>query len=200
MPLRVGRDAPPRGRQYVAAGPVNSMDAIPLHLRMRLIAVDTERHMPYSGYCNDLQEFAMSCEEATMQALKGSGHRLTPQRLMVLSALRHVKGHMTAGQILHQVKETYPYIDASTVYRNLGVLKNMRLISETDVGGGEYLYEWLEPTRHHHLVCRECDSLTLLDHRFVESLGADVLKDYGFHADLDHLAIFGTCLGCREKA
>ena len=76
-------------------------------------------------------------EDTTMQLLKESGHRLTPQRLMVLSAIRGAKDHVTATEILEQVKETYPYIDMSTVYRTLGVLREMRLVSETDLGDGE---------------------------------------------------------------
>ena len=141
----------------------------------------------------------MSCEDATMQMLKQSGHRLTPQRLLILSALRHARGHLSAVHVLERVKESYPYIDVSTVYRTLGVLKDMRLVSETDIGGGEYLYEWLDQERHHHLICRECESLTLLDHRYLEDLGTEVLDDYGFQADIDHFAITGLCQGCRQN-
>ena len=138
----------------------------------------------------------MSCEEATMQVLKESGHRLTPQRLMILSALRHAEGHMTAAQVLEQVRESYPYVDVSTVYRTLSVLKGMRLVSETDIGGGDHLYEWLEQERHHHLSCRECGSVTDLDHSYVESLRAEILDEYGFQPDIDHLAISGVCRDC----
>lgn len=142
----------------------------------------------------------MSCEDATVQVLKESGQRLTPQRLLILSALRHAPGHMMAAEILDQVRESYPYIDASTVYRTLGVLKSMRLVSETDIGGGEYQYEWLDQERHHHLICRQCESVTLLDHRYLEDLGAEVLDDYGFQPDIDHFAISGLCSDCRAKA
>ena len=142
----------------------------------------------------------MSCEDATVQVLKESGQRLTPQRLLILSALRHAPGHMMAAEILDQVRESYPYIDASTVYRTLGVLKSMRLVSETGIGGGEYQYEWLEQERHHHLICRQCESVTLLDHRYLEDLGTEVLDDYGFQPDIDHFAISGICKDCRAKA
>ncbi len=142
----------------------------------------------------------MSCEQATVQVLKESGHRLTPQRLMILSAVRHAPGHVTAGNILDQVKESYPYIDVSTVYRTLGVLKEMRLLSETDMGGGESSYEWIEKTRHHHLICRSCDRVTLLDHQYLERLGGEVQSNYGFEADVDHFAIFGFCQECQAGA
>ena len=49
----------------------------------------------------------MSCEQATAQTLKETGHRLTPQRLMILSAIRHADGHKTASEILEDVKESF---------------------------------------------------------------------------------------------
>jgi len=140
----------------------------------------------------------MSCEQATVQALKESGQRLTPQRLMILSAVRHAAGHVSVAEILEQVKESYPYLDVSTVYRTLGILKRMRLVSETDLGVGESRYEWIERVRHHHLICRSCDGLTLLDHKYLKTLGAEILCNYEFQADIDHIAIFGLCEECRE--
>ena len=142
----------------------------------------------------------MSCEQATAQTLRDSGHRLTPQRLMILTAVRHAGEHISATDILAQVKESYPFVDASTVYRTLAVLKDVRLVSETHMGGGESRYEWIETVRHHHLVCRLCDRVTQLDHRYVGDLGAGVLEDYGFEPDLDHFAILGVCADCRADS
>ncbi len=141
----------------------------------------------------------MTTEDTTMQLLKESGHRLTPQRLMVLSAIRDAGDHLSAAEILDHIKETYPYMDISTVYRTLSVLKEMRLVSETDMGGGEYRYEWIEQERHHHLICRRCDRPTQLDHKYLENLGTEILDDYGFQADIDHFAIFGLCQDCRSE-
>ena len=142
----------------------------------------------------------MSCEQATAQALQESGHRLTPQRLMILSAVRHAKGHIAAAEILEQVKESYPYIDASTVYRTMAVLKQMRLVSETDMGGSEYRYEWIEQVKHHHLICRSCDLVTLLDHKYLARLGKEIYDNYGFQADVDHFAIVGLCAECEGES
>ena len=138
----------------------------------------------------------MSCEDHSVQTLRDSGHRLTPQRVLILSSLRHAEGHVTASDVLDQVRESYPYIDASTVYRTLGVLKKLRLVSETDMGAGETIYEWLHQDRHHHLICRKCDLLTRLDHEYMVNLGTEILDDYGFKADVDHIAIFGLCSDC----
>ena len=138
----------------------------------------------------------MSCESSTAQTLKASGHRPTPQRLMILSAVRHADGHVTASEILDRVKRSYPYIDVSTVYRTLGVLKAMRLVSETNMGGVEATYEWIDETRHHHLICRRCESLTLLDDSHVKRLGEEIMAKFDFNPEMDHLAIFGLCNQC----
>jgi len=141
----------------------------------------------------------MSCEAETVTALRGSGHKMTPQRLMILSSLRHAQGHMTAAEIFDRVRAAYPYVDISTVYRTLAVLKDMRLISETHMGGGDAAFEWVAPERHHHLICRRCDQVTQLDHHYLESVGEQIARDLGFRADLDHFAIFGICADCATR-
>lgn len=142
----------------------------------------------------------MSCEAAAAQALRESGHKPTPQRLMILTSLRHSGAHMTASQIHERVRETYPYVDISTVYRTLSVLKELRLVAETDMGTGDYTYEWIRPRRHHHLICRNCDRVISIDHECLEELGAHLLEEHDFQADLDHFAIFGLCRECAQRA
>ena len=91
--------------------------------------------------------------------------------MMILTSLRHAKGHLSAADIFEEVKAAYPYVDISTVYRTLTVLKDMRLISETHMGGGDATFEWVASERHHHLICRQCDGVTLLAHKYLEKLG-----------------------------
>ena len=141
----------------------------------------------------------MSCEDKIIETLKESGYRPTPQRMMILSALRHARGHVTAGEVLEQVKESYSFIDLSTVYRTLDMLKQMRLVSETHMGGDQHSYEWIDQVRHHHLVCQGCDGIELLGEEMLHSLGHSILETYGFEVDIDHLAIFGHCRNCRES-
>jgi Fur family ferric uptake transcriptional regulator len=140
----------------------------------------------------------MSCEGETVELLRGSGHKMTPQRMMILTSIRHADGHMTAADIYERVRQEYPYVDISTVYRTLSVLKDMRLISETHMGGADAAFEWVATERHHHLICRRCDGVTQLDHRYLETLGAQIASDIGFRPDLDHFAIFGVCAACQR--
>jgi Fur family ferric uptake transcriptional regulator len=138
----------------------------------------------------------MSCETDTLQALKDAGHKLTPQRLMIVAALRHAGEHLTAQDVHQRVRQEYPYVDLSTVYRTLAVLREMHLVTETDMGTGDHSYEWIESDRHHHLICRTCGSTASLPHPYLENLGAEVLDERGFRMDLDHVALFGICAAC----
>ena len=119
---------------------------------------------------------------------------------MILSSLRHAQGHMTAAEIFDRVRAAYPYVDISTVYRTLSVLKDMRFVTETHMGGGDATFEWVAPERHHHLICRGCDDVTQLDHHYLEKVGEQLARDLGFRADLDHFAIFGLCADCAATA
>lgn len=140
----------------------------------------------------------MSCEGEAATILKESGHKLTPQRLMVVTALRHAPGHVSAAAILEQVQHAYPYVDVSTVYRTLAVLKELHLATETDMGAGEMAYEWNIGEGHHHLICRRCGGVQQLGHGVVDKLSSRLSEDYGFSADIEHLAIFGVCQTCAS--
>lgn len=131
-----------------------------------------------------------------VSALREVGYRLTPQRLMILSIISDSTGHVTADAIHERVKEQYPYVDISTVYRTMRLLKKLKLVTDADLGRGVVHYELAERGAHHHLVCRRCRITVALDDAFLEPLSDSLRSKYGFAADLEHLAIFGLCKDC----
>lgn len=142
----------------------------------------------------------MSCETQTATVLRDAGQKVTPQRMLILSTVRHAGDHLTASQILDQVHAAYPYVDASTVYRTLGAARDLGLVTETDMGAGDNQFEWIGKDRHHHLICQSCGDVTSLDNSYLDSLASALLDDKGFQANLEHFAIFGTCRRCRQGA
>ncbi len=141
----------------------------------------------------------MSCETETATALKDAGQKVTPQRMLILSSVRHAGGHLTASQILEEVRHSYPYVDASTVYRTLASARELKLVNETNMGSDDNQFEWIGKERHHHLICRSCGEVTSLDNSYLDGLASTLLEDHRFQADLDHFAIFGVCKGCASK-
>jgi len=137
----------------------------------------------------------MSCHKV----LQEKGYRLTPQRMLVIEALHRADGHISAEEIYEQLHSRYPYSNISTVYRTLELLKELNLVTETDFGDGRVRYHVAEKGHHHHLVCRRCGKTTDLDESALYLLKDALLRDYGFVADLRHLAISGECSKCRRK-
>ena len=128
--------------------------------------------------------------------LSKQGYRLTPQRLMVLSAIENSDSHISAEEIYVQVVAKYPNVNISTVYRTMELLKRLGLVTETDLGEGRVRYHPAEKGHHHHLVCRECGAIIDLDESLLASLRSALLREYKFNADLRHLAILGRCVNC----
>ena len=130
--------------------------------------------------------------------LQQRGYRLTPQRLMVLEAIRESDGHVSADEILSRIHASYPYANVSTIYRTLELLKKLHLVTETDLGEGRVRYHYADKGRHHHLICQKCGATTDMADSDMSPLEELLRQKYDFRADLRHLAIFGLCLWCRE--
>jgi Fur family ferric uptake transcriptional regulator len=137
----------------------------------------------------------MSCHEV----LREEGHRLTPQRMLVIDALHNADKHISAEELYRQLHSHYPYANISTVYRTLELLKKLDLVTETNFGEGRVRYHVAEKGHHHHLVCRSCGSIIDLEERALYPLKDTLFQRYGFDADLRHLAISGECRKCRRK-
>lgn len=132
------------------------------------------------------------------QRLRELGYRLTPQRLMVATALDNSEGHISADELCSSVRSQYPLFNISTVYRTLELLESLGLVTETDLGEGKVRYHAIAKGHHHHLVCRKCGALRDLGEGELEALRADLRSKHHFEADLNHLAIFGRCSTCAD--
>jgi Fur family ferric uptake transcriptional regulator len=137
----------------------------------------------------------MSCH----QVLRENGHRLTPQRMLVIEILHNAERHISAEEIYRQLHKRYPYANISTVYRTLELLKKSNLVMETDFGEGRVRYHIADKGHHHHLICRSCGKTIDLEESLLHPLEDTLLRKYDFDADLRHLAISGECSRCRGR-
>ena len=134
-------------------------------------------------------------QSALAERLRRVGQRVTPQRLVILGALRPGE-HISAEEVLGRVEALLPAVNRSTVYRTLELFRDLGLISETDLGGGVRRFELLDG-RHHHLICHACGTILELDDDLVAPLRAAIRDRYAFAAGVDHLALFGRCSACE---
>ena len=135
---------------------------------------------------------------ADKHELHEKGLRLTPQRELVLAAVRQL-GHATPEEVAEKVRSTHPGINLSTVYRNLETLENVGLVLHTHLGHGGATYHAAEELTHLHLVCSDCgeigDAPIDAAANFVNTLS----DEYGFITDVTHFAVYGLCSKCASK-
>ena len=127
--------------------------------------------------------------------LRAQGYRLTPQRELVLAAVRQLD-HGSPEEILSRVRESAKGVNISTVYRTLELLERLGLVSHTHLGHGAPAYHATTEPDHLHLVCRNCERVTEVEPTIAAGLVGDVAARFGFRTDLRHLTVFGICREC----
>jgi Fur family ferric uptake transcriptional regulator len=127
--------------------------------------------------------------------LRAQGYRLTPQRELVLEAVRQLD-HGSPEEILTRVRQSATGVNISTVYRTLELLEKLGLVSHTHLGHGAPAYHATTEPDHVHLVCRNCERVMQVEPSIAAGLVDDLAERFGFHTDVRHLTVFGTCRDC----
>ncbi|GAB3546497.1 Fur family ferric uptake transcriptional regulator [Actinopolyspora lacussalsi] len=138
---------------------------------------------------------------ATKPALRSTlhrrGRRMTPQRQLVLDAVREL-AHATPEQVCRHVQRTTPTVNITTVYRALDLLEQLGLVRHTHLGHGAPTYS-VEEHEHVHLVCHSCGGIDEVPCEWFEELGGLLRSERGFALDATHLALSGTCATCLAE-
>jgi Fur family ferric uptake transcriptional regulator len=140
----------------------------------------------------------MNYLENDLSRIRELGYRVTPQRQIILEAVRASEGHVTAVEVYEHVQAKTPALNQATVYRTLDFLCELRLVAKTEING-QSVYEAVDEERHHHLVCRQCRYEEVLADYHLAELSEHLMAEHGFKAELDHLAIPGICASCQTS-
>lgn len=129
--------------------------------------------------------------------VSASGLRLTQPRRRILAALLNV-GHATPEQLTVAVNQDGDTaLPASTVYRNLEALAHADLVRHSHLDHGAPSFNLPHHGQHLHLVCAGCGAVIEADHHVADDLVRNLWADFGFEADVTHMAIHGRCRDCR---
>ena len=131
--------------------------------------------------------------------LRSRGYRLTPQRQLVLDAVRD-QGHSTPEEIASRVQAESGSVNTSTVYRTLDLLEELGLVTHTHLGHGAPTYHPADESDHVHLVCRVCRSVESVPADLVAPLAGSLRERDGFEVDVTHIAMQGRCASCVADA
>ena len=118
------------------------------------------------------------------------------QREAILNVIRMANNHPTADWIYAETQKLIPNISLGTVYRNLSALKKAGEILSVDVGDGKEHFDGnISP--HLHLSCKKCGCI--IDAEIVNTHFKNLLKDYGFVAEITVYVVYGYCKDCSGE-
>ncbi|RNL77490.1 Fur family transcriptional regulator [Nocardioides marmorisolisilvae] len=129
------------------------------------------------------------------ERLRASGHRLTPQRELVLAAVETL-GHATPDEVYAEVRTRSEAINLSTVYRTLELLNELGLIKHAHLTDRAPTYHAAGGHEHAHLVCRGCHKVISVGTGKFEAALKSLVDEQGFTPDYGHLSVFGQCADC----
>src|SRR5919206_953026 len=108
---------------------------------------------------------ATATDDRLVRALRGAGHRVTSQRLVLSRVLADLGRHASAEEIARAAAARLPGLSLPTVYATLELFEELGVVRRVDAGGPAALFDpRTEP--HAHFTCRRCGA--------VEDLEADV--------------------------
>lgn len=135
-----------------------------------------------------------------MTRLRRVHQRYTSQRREIIGVLAKF-GHPLTTQ---EIREHSSDLAQSSVYRNLVVLEEFRIVTKVVTNGEIGRYELAEDItgHHHHLICSQCGAVrdvvvppTLeLD---IDRALSSLARREGFALEHHRLDVFGRCTECR---
>jgi Fur family transcriptional regulator, ferric uptake regulator len=136
--------------------------------------------------------------DQALAALKAHGCRMTPQRRAIVSEIMQADGHIAPAELANRVQRKIPGINPATVYRTLGLLDELGILSHAHLGGGVE-YHVARDSDHVHLICSNCGTTRSIPTSEIEPVITMIRASHGFLPDLTHFAIEGLCSDCRPR-
>ena len=134
-------------------------------------------------------------DASSIEALRSKGYKATPQRIAVCRFALNSRDHPTAQQVYDEVRKIHPTVSLATVYKTLGLLKDLNLIQELNLPQGQARFDsYMKP--HVNLICLKCGSIADLDDNSATEITRKVATAAKFKPKGQCIDIFGICRKC----
>ena len=122
----------------------------------------------------------------------------TRQREAILSVLEHASGPLSAEDIFEELKDTFPAMAISTVYRNLEKFTDADMVKKESFNDGVMRFS---PAKQHghFIVCTDCGTKKPIPHCPLSDTEALLEKETGFRISGHHITLYGKCPDCQKK-
>jgi Fur family ferric uptake transcriptional regulator len=139
-----------------------------------------------------------SWRDHAFEVLRAAGHRGANARRILVDFLASEPCALSAREIDERLRARGEAVGLASLYRNLDLLVDLRLVARLDMGQGTARYELLLPTgeHHHHLVCDKCGRVTPFDDHALERSIERVSHRVDFAVADHEVVLHGACADC----
>lgn len=132
------------------------------------------------------------------ERLRSAGLRVTQSRLAVLDVV-HTEPHLSADQIALGVRAGIGAVSTQAVYDALNTLTEHKILRRFEPAGSSMRFEIATGDNHHHLVCRQCGTVSDVPCA-LGSMPCAVPEDTaGFEVDEAEVTYWGRCSRCAAS-
>lgn len=121
--------------------------------------------------------------------------KATKQRVGILSIMED-KGHINIEDLYMKIKSLFPSISLATLYKNMHLMLENKLLTEVSVKSSKTLYE-ITKAEHAHMHCENCGEVVDVDFDF------DNMKypnNDNFELKDTQVIFSGICKKCKHSA
>jgi Fur family ferric uptake transcriptional regulator len=136
--------------------------------------------------------------ETVLNALRGSGLRVSTARRVVVDTLFAARQPVGAEEIATGLDGRRPQLDVASVYRNLETLERLGVVRHLHVGHGPGRYVLAGSGEREYLACDRCGELVEVDPGELDGVRAEIRERFGYEARFTHFPIVGRCGNCRQ--
>lgn len=133
--------------------------------------------------------------------LHASGRRMTPQRALVLKVLRESGGHLDVKGIWRLAREHDQRLDRATIYRTLGVLREIGLVNQRYFARDHKreIYELAQKPEHYHFTCLGCGKVIEFETAHMRHVGRELVEQHGLRLTNACVCFEGFCAECTDE-
>ena len=119
--------------------------------------------------------------------------RYSRQRELITQIIKGRCDHPTADMIYETAREIEPNISLGTVYRNLKLLSDEKIIITLETEDKKIHYDG-DLSRHSHFICQDCGKIIDL---FKPAETPNELKELGLTVNGEKCIYYGSCNDCK---
>jgi len=123
--------------------------------------------------------------------------KFSKQREIVFDVLKSSYAHPTANEVFNEARKIDQNISLGTVYRNLDLLCEDKVIEKISTPLGTDRYDY-KKSEHSHAICEKCGKVfDFTTNTNFDNIKKEVFTQTNLSVNLEEIRITGICKECK---